>query len=379
MKTSLSMLFAGLLLVGCSADEEIATISNSASNAIGFNVVSNNPQTKATMINSTDDLKRHKLEVFAFKDGAYYMGSNADEESWKDHGVELKYDVATHRWTYNDSEPIYYWPHQEPLDFYAISPADKITVSFGPVSIKPETKQFSCFLTEDTKDYHVDAMYAMKLGVKKDATPNGTVHLTFKHALSQIVFQARKNDKSQSVTVVINGMQLYNVKSSGVFTFPTSDQNKGVWTLYDDLKSYHNIELVSESIDVKSGNEVTNLSVGNPLLCIPQTLTAWDHSSSNQIGDQTTDNAITDTNKTSFLRIKCKIHDGDHYFVGDADTWGYTYVPFGAIWEEGKRYIYTLYFGAGYNADGSEIDIVPITFDAEVTDWVNEDRDITDF
>ena len=373
------MLFAGLLLVGCSADEEIATISNSASNAIGFNVVSNNPQTKATMINDNVDLQNYPFEVFAFKNGNYYMGSEGNIDDWKDHGVELKYDVATHRWTYNDSEPIYYWPHQEPLDFYAISPADKITVSFGPVSIKPETKQFSCFLTEDTKDYHVDAMYAMKLGVKKDATPNGTVHLTFKHALSQIVFQARKNDKSQSVTVEINGMQLYNVKSSGVFTFPTSDQNKGVWTLYDDLKSYHNIELVSESIDVKSGNEVTNLSVGNPLLCIPQTLTAWDHSSSNQIGDQTTDNAITDTNKTSFLRIKCKIHDGDHYFVGDADTWGYTYVPFGAIWEEGKRYIYTLYFGAGYNADGSEIDIVPITFDAEVTDWVNEDRDITDF
>ena len=51
MKTKdLSMLLAGLFLVGCSADEEIANVSTSESNAISFNVVSNNPQTKATMI-----------------------------------------------------------------------------------------------------------------------------------------------------------------------------------------------------------------------------------------------------------------------------------------------------------------------------------------
>ena len=78
------------------------------------------------------------------------------------------------------------------------------------------------------------------------------------------------------------------------------------------------------------------------------------------------------------MRIQCKIHDGDHYFVGSAVNWGYTYVPFGATWEEGKRYIYTLYFGAGYNADGSEIDIVPITFDAEVTNWVDDDNNHID-
>ena len=55
MKTKdLCMLFAGLFLVGCSADEEIANVSTSESNAISFNVVSNNPQTKATMMVKAD-------------------------------------------------------------------------------------------------------------------------------------------------------------------------------------------------------------------------------------------------------------------------------------------------------------------------------------
>lgn len=140
MKTKdLCMLFAGLFMVGCSADEEIANISTSESNAISFNVVSNNPQTKATMINDVGDLLSHPFEVFAFKNNTYYMGTEGNEESWKDHGVELKYNGS--RWDYTDSEAIYYWPHQESLDFYAVSPSDKISAfSVTSATFNSDTK-----------------------------------------------------------------------------------------------------------------------------------------------------------------------------------------------------------------------------------------------
>ncbi len=153
MKTKdLSMLLAGLFLVGCSADEEIANVSTSESNAISFNVISNNPQTKATMINDNSDLQIHPFEVFAFKNNAYYMGSEGDD--WKDHGVELHYNA--NRWDYTDPSATYYWPHQEALDFYAVSPADEINVgSFAQVFIKPDVKQFSCYLTDENKDVQV--------------------------------------------------------------------------------------------------------------------------------------------------------------------------------------------------------------------------------
>ena len=92
MKTKdLCMLFAGLFMVGCSADEEIANIGTSESNAISFNVVSNNPQTKATIINNSTDLQRYPFKVYAFRKGTAYGDEN---------GIEIKYEDS--KWDYVD-------------------------------------------------------------------------------------------------------------------------------------------------------------------------------------------------------------------------------------------------------------------------------------
>ena len=98
MKTKdLSMLLAGLFLVGCSADEEIANVSTSESNAISFNVVSNNPQTKATIINNSTDLQRYPFKVYAFRNGTAY----GDEA-----GIEIKYKDS--KWDYADPSKLLY-------------------------------------------------------------------------------------------------------------------------------------------------------------------------------------------------------------------------------------------------------------------------------
>ena len=51
------------------------------------------------------------------------------------------------------------------------------------------------------------------------------------------------------------------------------------------------------------------------------------------------------------------------------------YVPFGDTWEQGKRHIYTLIFGGGYNDQGEAV-LNPIQFDAETTGWVNAAKDV---
>ena len=44
-------------------------------------------------------------------------------------------------------------------------------------------------------------------------------------------------------------------------------------------------------------------------------------------------------------------------------------------WVAGKRHIYTLIFGGGYDDQGEAV-LNPIQFDAETTGWVDADKDV---
>ena len=94
------------------------------------------------------------------------------------------------------------------------------------------------------------------------------------------------------------------------------------------------------------------------MLFIPQTLTAWETSANDP---KTIANA--NDNKHSYLVIDCKIEQ-NKATVHDGEL----YIPFGAEWQPGKRYIYTLTFGGGYDKNGNPI-LTPITFEPTVEDW----------
>ena len=75
MKKSTVMLGAifGTLLMGCS-DEEIANVETSSRNAIGFNVLSNAAETRATPT-TPSNLTSTDFDVFAFTaDGTDFIG-----------------------------------------------------------------------------------------------------------------------------------------------------------------------------------------------------------------------------------------------------------------------------------------------------------------
>lgn len=46
-----------------------------------------------------------------------------------------------------------------------------------------------------------------------------------------------------------------------------------------------------------------------------------------------------------------------------------------ARYKQGKRHIYTLIFGGGYDDQGEAV-LNPIQFDAETTGWVDADKDV---
>ena len=101
MKKSTVMLWAifGALLMGCS-DEEIANVETSSRNAIGFNVLSNAAETRATPTTNTN-LKNTDFDVFAFTaDGTVFMGT--DHMVFGHDGVNI---------VYKDNK----WDHKCPL------------------------------------------------------------------------------------------------------------------------------------------------------------------------------------------------------------------------------------------------------------------------
>lgn len=112
----------------------------------------------------------------------------------------------------------------------------------------------------------------------------------------------------------------------------------------------------------------TDISTTTPMLNRPQELTAWKVSETATKSKLEADNA-----KQCYLEIACKIRQSGAYLLGSASEYKTIYVPFGDTWVAGKRHIYTLIFGGGYNDQGEAV-LNPIQFDAETTDWGNADK-----
>ena len=374
MKKSTVMLWAifGALLMGCS-DEEIANVETSSRNAIGFNVLSNAAETRATPT-TPDNLKNTDFDVFAFTgDGTAFMGK-VDTEFGHD-GVNIVYNNG--KWDYKNASDLRYWP-TEALDFYAFNPGtvseDMMMNYMWEASGTVQKISYTCIdeYGANTGHANYDVMYAMAKGQTKDMN-NGIVKFNFKHILSQVVFKAKT--QYDNMQVDINMIKIHNVKMGGFFTLPATADGTGSWSDPADLPSevsgLGKFTVVKDvNITVKSNTIATDISTTTPMLNRPQELTAWKVSETATKSKLEADNA-----KQCYLEIACKIRQSGAYLLGSASEYKTIYVPFGDTWEQGKRHIYTLIFGGGYDDQGEAV-LNPIQFDAETTGWVDADKDV---
>ena len=372
MKKSTVMLGAifGALLMGCS-DEEIANVETSSRNAIGFNVLSNAAETRATPTTNTN-LKNTDFDVFAFTaDGTAFMGKV--DTDFEHDGVKIVYKDG--KWDYDDANDLRYWP-TEALDFYAFNPgtvSEDMMVFYSWEATKDVQKiSYTCMdeYGSGTTHANYDVMYAMAKGQTKDMN-NGIVKFNFKHILSQVVFKAKT--QYDNMQVDINMIKIHNVKMGGFFTLPATADGTGSWSDPADLPSevsgLGKFTVVKDvNITVKSNTIATDISTTTPMLNRPQELTAWKVSETATKSKVEADNA-----KQCYLEIACKIRQSGAYLLGSASEYKTIYVPFGDTWVAGKRHIYTLIFGGGYNDQGEAV-LNPIQFDAETTDWGNADK-----
>ena len=128
------------------------------------------------------------------------------------------------------------------------------------------------------------------------------------------------------------------------------------------------VKKAGADITVNSTTDATDISKQKPMLVIPQQFKAWNPNAATAKTIEAANNA-----KEGYLKIYCKIKvNGVDYKIGNENgsEYGYIFVPFGDTWEPGKRYLYTLIFGGGYDKDGNAI-LIPVNFTASTEDWTD--------
>lgn len=367
-----------VLLSGCS-DNELASVGDgigtSTQSAIGFHVVGNQAETRATIIDA-GNITSTDFNVYAYiknaegNDGSPFMGGN--DSDFDTNGINIS--CKSGNWSYTNPSDIRYWPTTDTeLNFYAVNPGSAPLFTWKFTNTQKEIK-YLCYdeylasnftIENGTKKKYLtnkDAMYAV---AKKQTynTSSGKVIFTFKHILSQVVFKA-KTQYDNDMEVDINAVSIHNFQTGGIFKIPVGEPAQGNWTPNNHNQALgYKVKEVEEgkNIKVTESDNAKDISDG-PMLFVPQKLTKWAVPSTT---------AEANKAKQSYLKINCKIKQGGASLFGSNTEYKDLYVPFEADWQPGKRYIYTLIFGGGYDENGNPI-LQPINFEAVVDKWKEE-------
>lgn len=357
------------VFASCSNEEELANVGKSESNAIRFAGISGLSDTRTTPID-THNLTSTNFDVMAFmsSDNALFMGGKHVTGA-SDHGVKIVYKTSA--WDYDDPDKVAYWPTSGDVDFYAVSPAmtDDLFHHGFAYDMTSAAKTIT-YATADEYNSTVtnhDVMYAVTKGRNKVNNGATAVQMNFKHILSQVVFKAKT--ASSILEVDVKSVKIHNFVHSGTFTLPADEPAMSNWsTSTDEAVSIATVKLNAANVKINKTVAVDLSDMASPLMMIPQKLTKW----STYSAGAAVSKLEADNKKECYLEISMKLKQNDSYLIGSAAEYKTVYVPFdnGTGWEPGKRYIYTLIFGGGYDDNGEPI-LSPITFNAVTTNWVD--------
>ena len=363
----LAVAVVATVFASCSNEEELANVGKSESNAIRFAGISGLSDTRTTPI-GTHNITSTNFDVMAFmsSDNALFMGGKHVSGA-SDHGVKIVYKTSA--WDYDDPDKVAYWPTSGDVDFYAVSPAitnDLVLNHYFGYDMTSAAKTISYTTVDeyDSEGTNHDVMYAVTKGCNKKNNGTMPVQMNFKHILSQVVFKAKTT--SSILEVDVENVKIHNFVLSGKFTLPAGEPAMSDWKLSPAAKGAYTVKLNAANVKTKNaGVELSDMN--SPLIMIPQKLTKWSTSTGAAVSIHEADNAIE-----SYLEISMKLKQNDSYLIGSATEYKTVYVPFDNAtgWEPGKRYIYTLIFGGGYDDQGEPI-LSPITFDAATVDWAD--------
>lgn len=344
---------AGAMLTGC-VKNETANGGAASASKISFDAPAVTGITRAALVpgeigTGYDQGEHFSVYALYFADGTY-TNFNAGTLYMDD--VETAYNTDGQYW---DSETAggqaYYWPNKGSLTFAAYSPsgaADDCTVAWGAAGFS-----FTNFTVQSEPANHYDLLFSERAYNKTQSetsstTYKGGVDITFKHALSSVVFKTKLGDTYEGHTITLKNITLKNTFTTGTFNQGLEDTNGAVTTAA--AWTGQATENTAGYVAFSGAKVINSTTAAEPagatrLIVLPQALA---HDGANHVT----------------IDVTYSIHNGTNEIDQTATidiSQGYDLTAF----EIGKRYIFTLIIG-----------LDKITFSPDVDEW--EDVNVPD-
>lgn len=297
MKKILLAVTAALAITSCSQNEEFENAGQKAEIKMGTSAV-----TRATPM-VTNKFVEFRAFGYAYTEDAYgasVKGSNILDGSFT--------STDQTNWAEKDTKK-FYWPSDGKVAFFGYSPSEL-----------PASKNYTypadggyptvTYAVDNTIASQVDFLIAKLENQVKSAN---AVSLAFKHALTQVVFKLKGDDKNVEYTVT--NITFKDLKTSGSYSY-----GGGGWTTEDTPLADYSIKLTDNNVFVGGDEAAKTLEATDQLMILmPQVL--------NETIVEVTFSATKDNVEIFKSGIKTAKLSG--------------------TWAAGEKYVYTLLLKAG--------------------------------
>jgi hypothetical protein len=373
---------AGAALVGCTKNEPAADADQQMI-TFAAPVVSPNTKAATEVWNNYPTAGAYDFAVWAkyyvndsYESNAYKSGTYT---TWAEGKTYMKEVVVSHNANTWAPKQNYYWPKNGSLTFIAYAPASKanyaeatatgITFTNYPVSYKP-AEQVDLLFSERTYNQQKSSMDETAGSNTTGSTPDVKndaytgVHISFKHALSSILFNIKTEKDYVGTTITLKQIQVYNAVSQGSFNQNLVDENGATTTVPDDIDATNPAAWTFAATPVKSNY---NVDINNTAGVVLSTAAYYPSTNSNTApvvanGLRASDLILLPQDLEGVtLRIEYTIKNSGE---GSEELSQIAELPLAgntvSEWVMGKRYIYNIKIG-----------LETIYFEPYVQDWVD--------
>lgn len=405
----------GMGFTACSNDDDLgsnAGVEQKGEGQIGFGLTLDNGVTTRGLAANVADINVDGFKVWAFDArtaNTYYMGTSSTGIACEWNSTDELYEPAVK----------YYWPEYN-LSFLAHTP--QTGGGIGEISVTSATAaQPGAVMNVSiptTLNSQRDIMFA---AANSKHTPDASVAMTFKHALSQLVFKGKIDYTSNITKVVVSNISLVNVATDGTITVTSAADAATCVAAVDggdDYSASMTAKLINATIntdykteagttyqDITGGDVTDELAYTGAttrtqqMMILPQTVNtskadgdislvapAFDAETPYEVGKYvvyssklykcTTAHAAGAWDADDFTAVGAYLLVNADLYANNDDSnkvlenTTNVYIPLNeTTWAPGYKYTYILEFGENL--------LKPITFTSSITGWSDASKDVT--